>query len=149
MEADATVRESTTTAVRVEPGSGTVKAENKQTGTERRSTIDLHAASLVQSGKSTSDDELSAARAVAEKALGNSARTVEALTESGAYRGPIIGETDQYVLQRQSATNAVLHPKHLLDRQLETGEKVAINYSNGKGLVRETRARGKAQEMGR
>jgi antirestriction protein ArdC len=149
MEADATVRESTSTAVRVEPGSGTVKAENKQTGTERRSTIDLHATPPAQNGQSAPDDELSAARAVAEKALGNSARTVEALTESGAYRGPIIGETDQYVLQRQSPTTAILHPKHLLDRQLETGEKVAINYSNGKGLVRETRARGKTQEMSR
>ena len=51
--------------------------------------------------------------------------------------GQIIGETDQYILQRQSASTAVLHPKQLLDRQLETGEKVAINYSNGKGLVSE------------
>ncbi len=65
------------------------------------------------------------------------------------YRGPIIGETEQYILQRQSANTAILHPKQLLDRQPAPGENVAINYSNAKGVVREARARGKAQDLGR
>ena len=81
--------------------------------------------------------------------MGASARTIEALTESGMYRGPIIGETEQYILQRQSTHTAILHPKQLLDRQPAPGEKVAINYSNAKGLVREARVRGKAQDLGR
>jgi hypothetical protein len=92
---------------------------------------------------------LNAARAIATNTLGESARTVEALTESGMYRGPIIGQTEQYILQRQSAHTAILHPKELLDRQPGQGENVAIIYSNAQGLVREARARGKAQDLGR
>ena len=53
MRTRGTVRESTTTAVRrSSPEAEHVKAENKQTGTEQRSTIDPHAASATaQSGK--------------------------------------------------------------------------------------------------
>ena len=148
------VRESINDIARWEPGSGTLQVEDKQTGTLQHSPIDIHSTNGTHNGKggqrvSPGADELNAARAIAANTIGESARTVEALTESGMYRGPIIGQTEQYILQRQSAHTAILHPKELLDRQPGKGESVAITYSNAQGLVREARARGKAQDLGR
>jgi hypothetical protein len=152
--ADGAVRESSSDAARWEPGSDTLKVEQKQNGTERRSPIEAHGAPAAPNGKGVQksapgEDDLNAARAIASNALGASARTIEALSESGIYRGSIIGETERYILQRQSDNTAVLHHKQLLDRQPGLGENVAISYSNEKGRVREARARGKAQDLGR
>jgi antirestriction protein ArdC len=131
-------RESTQYAARYEPGSGTVNVHAKQTATDRRSTVDA-----------LGTDSLAEAKSITAKVLGDSAQTLAAQTESGNYRGPIIGETEHQIIQRQSARTSIVHPKDLLDRQPQIGESVRINYSDSKGAVREFRERAKAQDRDR
>ena len=126
-----------------------MNVQEKPTGTDRRSTVETHAAAAPNGKDGGANDELGSARAIATKALGDGARTVDALTEAGTYRGMIVGETERYLVQRQSAGMAVLHQKDLLDRVPQVGEAFSINYSNGKGVVREARERSKSQELGR
>jgi len=137
-EHTAAARESTQYATRYEPGSGTVNVHSKQTATDRRNTVNAQAG-----------DSLAEAKSITSKVLGDSAKTLAAQTDSGAYRGPIIGETEHHLIQRQSARTGIAHPKDLLDRQPQIGENVRINYSDTKGVVREFRERTKAQERGR
>ncbi len=153
------MRESTEFTSRYEPGSGTVNVQAKQNGTERRTTVETLVATDGVPGNSSAIDQslkqpgdpksLTAAQAITTKALGDSARTVHALAESGTYQGPIIGETEYHLIQRQSANLGVAHLKELLDRQPGLGENVAINYSSAKGMVHDSHDRGKAQERGR
>ena len=90
-----------------------------------------------------------AAHAVTTRILGESAQTVPARTDSGKYRGAIIGETDTHIIQRQTSHSAIAHPKELLDRQPGVGGNVSVSYSNGKGTVQQTRERPKAKGLAR
>lgn len=137
-ERSAPARESSEYAARYEPGSGTVNVHAKQTATDRRSTIDA-----------ATGDSLTEAKSITAKLLGDSAKTLAPQTESGSYRGPIIGETEHHIIQRQSGRTGIAHPKDLLDRQPQIGESVRINYSDSKGTVREFRERAKSQDLSR
>ncbi|MGI9074279.1 MAG: ArdC family protein [Bryobacteraceae bacterium] len=154
------LRESTQYASRFEPGSATVNVENKATGTDRRVAVDplqirdsdsqgeLNPVS--ESAKSKSAfDALNTARDVSKQTLGDSANVLAAHTDSGTYRGPIIGCTEHHVIQKQSGRSASAHPRELLDRQPEVGQTVRINYSNDRGSVREVRERPKVKEVSR
>lgn len=158
---DAGTRESSDYVSRIEPGSATVQIEHKATGTDRRSTFDpsrlpnsnetgnpQNKASELLNGKSATDS-LSAARAITAEALGDSASMFAALTDSGTYRGVILGETEQHIVQRQSAKSSVLHSKESFDGMPNMGANVVINYSNEKATVREIRDRAKTKELGR
>ena len=143
-EPAAPVRESTEQTARMEPGSGTVNVHSKQSGTDHRNTLETQPASPIPS-----KGPLSEAQSITAAALGPKAKALAAQTESGAYKGPIIGETDEFLVQRQSSRFSVAHPKALLDRQPEVGESVSINYAGSTGSVREYHERARSQQRER
>src|ERR1700722_5277327 len=137
-EPSALTRESTKYAARYEPGSGTVNVQAKQAATDLRNTVDAPPA-----------DSLREATSLTRKVLGDFPKSRTAQIESGSYRGPIIGETEHHLIQRESARIGIAHPKALLDRHPQIGESVRINYSDSRGEVREFRERAKSLDRSR
>ena len=95
------------------------------------------------------DRSLADERALAIAALGNNARTYLAQVESGTYRGQVLGETSEHIVQQVSSRSTIAHPKESLSRLLTPGETVVINYSSGKGSVRDFRQRTRDRELSR
>ena len=146
-------RESTQTVARFEPGSGAVNVHAKQTATDRRTPVDVPASAPSPdqgaSEQASRAESLNGARSITKQTLGDSAKLLNAETNSGTYKGPIVGETEHHVIQRQSGNLAIAHARELLDRLPEAGHAVRINYSNGRGSVREYRDRSKKNEVSR
>jgi len=86
---------------------------------------------------------------VALNELRPDARIEQALTDSGVYRGTILAETAQDLVQQISPHSAVIHRKDQLDAPPQTGEHVRIAYVDGVGHVQHVRERSHSKELSR
>jgi antirestriction protein ArdC len=152
-------RESSRFVARFEAQRRTVAVHDKRLGTDQHTPIDA----LTKQNSEDRDaprppdqarhNALNASFAVAKsigaEKLGDSARTFGAQTQSGHYRGEIIGETDLHVVQRLSPGSAVAHMKHLLESVPKVGDNVGIGYANDRASVKELRERSRDWELAR
>ena len=128
-------RETTTFVAWHAPGSAAVEVHDKITGTDVR--------------KLLGGGELPAALQSALKQMAPDARIENAQTDSGTYRGRVIGETDKTLIQQVTWHSAVVHRKDLLDMIPAVGENVRIAYSNENVRVLPVKERSKTQGLGR
>jgi hypothetical protein len=131
-----TERQETTTFVAVhQPGNAAVELHDKTTGTDVR--------------KLFGGGELPPDLQSALKRMAPDVRVEQAQTDSGTYRGRIIGETEKTLIQQITSHAAVVHRKDLLDMIPAVGENVRIVYSNANARVLPIKERSKTQELGR
>jgi len=128
-------RETTTSVATHQPGSGAVEVHDKTTGTDVR--------------KLLGGGELPIGLQSALGQMAPDTRIENAQTDSGAYRGGIIGETEKNLIQQITSHSAVVHRKDLLDIIPAVGENVRIAYSNDNARVLPIKERSKTQELGR
>jgi hypothetical protein len=128
-------RETTSLVVEHKAGSGVIEVHDKVAGTDVRKL--LGGAELPQQVR------------VALNELCPDARIEQALTDSGVYRGTILAETVQVLVQQISPHSAVIHRKDRLDAPAQTGEHVRIAYVDGVGHVQQVRARSHNKELAR
>src|SRR5437879_9277110 len=113
-QADVERRETTSLAVQHKPGSAVIEVHDKVTGTDVRKL--LGGAELPREVRGALNE------------LRPDARIEQALTDSGVYRGAILTETAQDLVQQISPHSAVIHRKDQLDASPQTGEHVRIAY---------------------
>src|SRR5579859_4231871 len=128
-------RETTASVATHQPGSAAVEIHDKISGTDVR--------------KLLGGGELPAGLQAALKKMGPDALVKDAQTDSGVYRGAVIGETDKKLIQQITSRIVVLHPKDLLDKLPSVGDNVRIGYTNNSARVLSVKERSKAQELGR
>jgi len=146
-----------------ERGNAAVAITEKETATEHREPVasrgmaKLEAEKILDGevdGRRPPSDQaikesFAAAEAVARKIMGEQARTYPADTDSGKYRGELIGETDHHIIQRLSAKSAVAHEKHLLPGPANSAENVLVAYSNQVAQLKPNQARQRSHALAR
>lgn len=159
-------RETSKYVAEYEPETGTVNIEDKDTAHEERimAPVDRDSADSLAEPKEITenilDNEVHQARGdlkqsfaqaqdFTREALGDKARTFGADTESGIYRGAVIGETDRHLIQRLSDRSTVAHMKELFDVLPNIGQEVAISYSHQAARVQDLPARTAEKELAR
>jgi len=172
--ADGPRRETSQWTAQYEPGSQTVDITEKETATEHRSSTpeDRSAQSLgddrlgdaqIQEDKIPDDEvgghkppsareleqSLEQAKRLSQEKLGEQARFYPAQTESGNYRGTIIGETDQHLLQQINPMSAVAHPKYLFSDLPGVGQSVRVAYSHNQVAISPFQPKAKTRELAR
>lgn len=60
---------------------------------------------------------------------------VVANEKSGRYVGKVIGESELHIVQDAGRRTGVIHEKGKLDKVSMVGQRLSINYSNGRGAV--------------
>jgi hypothetical protein len=135
--AQAHVERHETTALAVEhtPGTGVVNLHNKETGTDVRKVF----------GGAKIPPQV---QPLLER-LGPGTRVELALTDNGTYRGTVLVETPDELIQRISSQYAVIHSKDHLDSKPRIGDHVCIAYSGGTGRVRQVHERNRSKELAR
>jgi antirestriction protein ArdC len=144
-------RETSRHTAQYEPNTGTVNVHDKHSVTDHRSTVDDSAVKSTQAPKQVQSlrNSFSDAQTISKQAMGEKAKTYVAQTDSGIYRGEIIGQTDLHVLQRLNGESAVAHMKHMLSRIPNSGENVLIRYANDGARVNDMRSRSRSKELAR
>ena len=125
---------------RLDPKDGTAKVNDNATGTDHALAVDP----LFSSEKTRQ-----AAQSLTTERLGTDATLTAALKEGGRYRGTVISEVDDLVIQQTSAKSAIVHAKELLGTTPRVGERVSIAYSDSHAEVRPLRERAKSQDLAR
>jgi hypothetical protein len=127
-------RENTTFVAVHQPGSGAVELHDKTTGIDVRKLLGGDPPPTLQ---------------LALKQMALDARVEHAQTDSGTYRGRIIGKTEKTLIQQITSHSAVVHRKDLLDMIPAVDENVRIAYSNDSAHVLPVKERSRTQELAR
>jgi hypothetical protein len=128
-------RETTSLVIEHKAGSGVIEIHDKVAGTDVRKL--LGGAELPREVRGALNE------------LRPGARIDQALTDSGVYRGAIVAETAQDLVQQISPHSAVIHRKDRLDAPPQTGEHVRITYVDRVGHVQRVRERSHSKELSR
>jgi hypothetical protein len=152
--AENSTRESTQTVARHDAKNDAVSVMEKETGTERRTQVAKE--SPEPNDRRFQDrygdryaEQLKEAMSLTAQLAGDSAKAKPAELIAGIHRGKIIGETTDFLLQRESPRSVVVHPKELFDAAPKVGANIVVNYTNGTPAMRDIKERGRALSMSR
>lgn len=157
-------RETSQFVAQYEKGSATVDITEKPTATEHRNVTPATAAkgpdrlgdARIQQERILDNDignnaksSLDQVKAVMEEKLGKGAQLQPVQTESGIYRGSIVGTTDGHVIQQLSPTVAVAHPRDAFASVPGIGQTVQIQYANHQAMLKALEPKARGKELGR